>query len=160
MGKAPLVLAGTVILATVWLGWLAQPSGAQIGPASLDQYVDWSGENADDTADGFEQSRDAGGPASGGPTSASEGADGGGSVAPDEGGTDGSVSAAATAPGENGSGDGSSERGTALGSELPDTGGPGTGVLVWGAIALFAVVPVVGVLRGARGAPGGTGQER
>jgi hypothetical protein len=151
LGKTSLALGLTVILGTVLLVLLVQPSRAQVSSASLGQYGSSVGQYANTAKEGFENSR------SGEPSAAAaEGSDRSNSSKSDatsdtpsgfSSDAEGSIDEAsedelAVAETPEGTSEGKPAR-------LPDTGGPGATALLWVGISLLALGRGARVVRGA-----------
>ena len=151
MGKTSLALGPMVILGTVLLILLVQPSRAQVSSASLGQYGSSVGQYADTAREGFENSRD-----EESSVAAAEGSDR----------SDSAESSATSATPRDfsseveGGIDEVSEDELAVAEtpevtpedkpvRLPETGGPGTAALLWVGISLLALGPGARVVRGA-----------
>jgi hypothetical protein len=140
-----------VILGTVLLILLVQPSRAQVSSPSLAQYGSSVGQYADTAREGFENSR------SGEPSAtAAEGLDRSGSA--QSGAT--SATPSGSSSDAEGSIDEASEGELAVAempegthedkpARLPETGGPGATILLWVGISLLALGPGARVVRGA-----------
>jgi hypothetical protein len=151
LGKTSLALGLTVILGTVLLILLVQPSRAQVSSASLGQYGSSVGQYADTAREGFENSR--GGEPS---AAAAEGSDRSGSSESNATSTrtssfssdaDGSIEEASED--ELAVAEMHEETSESKPARLPETGGPDTTTLLWVGISLLAFGPGARVVLGA-----------
>jgi hypothetical protein len=151
LGKTSLALGLTVILGTVLLILLVQPSRAQVSSASLEQYGSSVGQYADTAREGFENSRGVEPRAT-----AAEGSDRSGSADSDATG----VTPSGFSSDAEGGIDEASEDELAVAetpegtpedkpARLPETGGPGATSLLWVGISLLALGRAARVVRSA-----------
>lgn len=160
MNKASLALASVVVVATVFATTSARQATAQFKSATVDQYMREVGDDATRASRGFEDSRNqepetAAATEESSPELYSASALASSSVdATDNESSplDDSSSLGSHAGTLDGTGDGEvggETTDTAAAntpSALPDTGGPGAAILLWGSVALASLLPCLGVL--------------
>jgi hypothetical protein len=125
---------------------------AQIGTATLDQYLTHVGEDASTTSHSFRESRSEGPEALATPDTSSDTYSNAANT-PSASRSETTSDAAVASPAASASATmGNVEAGrtqTADPSSLPETGGPDATTLLWGVIALVSLLPCLGIARNA-----------